>query len=270
MAGPLDDYKRAVAENFDARSDYSRSDIHARLADRLTRLADPRPGERVLDVATGTGFVAVPAARLVGERGRVVGVDISAGMLAQAAEAVAAAGLTNIELVRADAETLDLPAGSFDLVVCASALPYMTDVPAALRRWRALLRPAGRLAFNCWSAQSYATGRLLREVAGRHGILVAVIGADTGTPDRCRAALAAGGFARTEIAAEPTRDYFRVEQLEGVPESAPKNPLFALTPGDAARLNGLREEYAAEAHSASTLERIDAEVGAYFVLAYAP
>ena len=61
---------------------------HARLADRLVRLAAPQPDERVLDIATGTGFVAILAAQLVGERGRVVGVDISAGMLDQAAEAI--------------------------------------------------------------------------------------------------------------------------------------------------------------------------------------
>jgi ubiquinone/menaquinone biosynthesis C-methylase UbiE len=77
----LDEYKRAIAEHFDARTDYSRSKTHARLANRLVRLAAPQPDERVLDIATGTGFVAILAAQLVGERGTVVGVDISTGML---------------------------------------------------------------------------------------------------------------------------------------------------------------------------------------------
>ena len=270
MAEAPVEYKRRVAENFDARTDYSRSDIHARLADRLIRLAAPQPGERVLDIATGTGFVAIPTARLVGERGTVVGVDISSGMLEQASKAVAAEGLSNVDLVLADAETLSCPADSFDLVVCASALPYMVDVPAALRHWHTILRPGGRLAFNCWSEQSWATNRLLRAVAARHGIRVAMVGGDTGTPDRCRAVLAAARFVRPEIVAEPTRDYFAVEQLEGVLESAPKNPLCGITPGDAVRLGNLRDEYAAEVSAASTRQGINTEVGAYFVLAYKP
>jgi cyclopropane fatty-acyl-phospholipid synthase-like methyltransferase len=64
----LDEYKRAIAEHFDARTDYSRSKTHVRLAERLVRLAAPQPDERVLDIATGTGFVAILAAQLVGVR----------------------------------------------------------------------------------------------------------------------------------------------------------------------------------------------------------
>jgi len=146
----LAEYKRAIAEHFDARTDYSRSKTHARLANRLVRLAAPQSDERVLDIATGTGFVAILAAQLVGKRGTVVGVDISTGMLEQATEAIVAAGVSNIELIQADAETLDYSVGSFDLIFCCNALPYMTDVPAALRLWHSLLRPGGRLAFNCW------------------------------------------------------------------------------------------------------------------------
>lgn len=264
----LDEYRRAIAEHFDARTDYSRSKTHARLADRLVRLAAPQPDERVLDIATGTGFVAIRAARLVGERGTVVGVDISTGMLDQAAKAIVAAGVGNIQLMQADAETLDYPAGSFDLIFCCNALPYMTDVPAALRLWHSLLRPGGRLAFNCWAEESYATGHLLRAIAARHGILIAVVGQDTGTPERCRAVLAAAGFVRTEVVAEPTATFFSVEQLEAIPEMAVKNPLYGITPSDASRLSALLDAYMTDARSPSVRECIDAEMGAYFVLAH--
>ena len=152
----LDEYKRAIAENFDARTDYGRSKSHARLADRLVRLAAPQPDERVLDIATGTGFVAILAAQLVGKRGTVVGVDISAGMLDQAATAILAAGVSNVDLIRADAETFD-SAGSFDLIFCCNALPYMTDVPAASSLWHSLLRPGGRLHSTVRAEHSYAT-----------------------------------------------------------------------------------------------------------------
>jgi ubiquinone/menaquinone biosynthesis C-methylase UbiE len=253
---------------FDARTDYSRSEIHARLADRLVRLGAPQPNERVLDIATGTGFVAIPAARLVGERGTIIGVDISAGMLDRAAKAVVAAGVGNVDLVQADAEALDYPAGSFDLIFSCNALPYMTDVPAALRHWHSLLRPGGRLAFNCWAEHSYATGHLLRVIAARHGIEVAVIGQDTGTPERCLSILVAVGFVRPEIVVEPTATFFTTNQLEVFRDLALKNPLYGITPSDASRMSGLRDEYIAEARSLAVRKDIDAEVGAYFVLAH--
>ena len=238
------------------------------MADYFVRLAAPQPGERVLDIATGTGFVSIPAARLVGERGAVVGVDISAGMLKQAAEAVIAAGLSNIDLVQIDAEALDYPAGSFDLITCCNALPYMADVPGALRRWYVLLRPGGRLAFNCWAEDSHAAGHLLRIIAAAHGIRVAVIGKDSGTPERCRAILAAVGFERQEVHVEPTATFFSADRLGDVLEFALKSPLFGIAPSDISRLNDLRDEYMAEARSSSVRESIDAEMGAYFVLAY--
>ncbi len=263
-----DGYKKALASLFDARTDYHRSGSHARVAARLVRLAAPQPNEQVLDLATGTGFVAIPAARLVGAQGMVVGVDISAGMLKQAADAVAAASLSHVSLLQADAECLDYPADSFDLIFCCNALPYMSDVPAALRHWHSLLRPGGRLAFNCWAEHSYVTGRLLRIIAARHGIRVDVIGEDTGTPERCRAVLATAGFSRSEVIAEPTAAYFQADQLETILELAVKNPLYGIAPRDAIRLSGLRDEYIAQARTASVRKAIDTEMGAYFVLAY--
>jgi ubiquinone/menaquinone biosynthesis C-methylase UbiE len=264
----LDTYKRGIAEHFDSRIGYGRSGSHARLAARLVRVAAPQPGERVLDIATGTGFVAIEAARSVGPQGDVVGVDISGGMLDQAAQAVSAADVRNVKLVQADAEALDFPAGTFDLICCCNALPYMTDVPAALRIWHSLLRPGGRLAFNCWAEHSYATGHLLRTIAARHGIRVAAVGRDTGTPERCRAFLTAAGFAHATVAAEATAEYFSPEQLDAIPQMAVMNPLYGITPGDARRLlDHLQDEYLAEARSPSVRERIDAERGAYFVVA---
>jgi len=264
----LDEYKRTIASIFDARTDYSRSKSHARLADRLVRLAAPQPGERVLDIATGTGFVAIRSAQLVGDQGTVVGVDISSGMLHQAAEAIIDAGVSNVSLTQADAETLDCSIGTFDLITCCNALPYMTDVPTALRLWHSLLRPGGRFAFNCWAEHSYATGHLLRTIAARHGVRVAVIGKDTGTPERCRAVLAAAGFVRTEVVVESTAVFFSADQLEAIPEMAVKNPLYGITPSNASRLSDLLDVYITEARSSSVRECIDVEVGAYFVLAH--
>lgn len=264
----LDGYKRAVAEFFDARDNYSRSELHARMASRLVRLAAPQPSERVLDIATGTGFVAIPAARLVGEQGYVLGVDISAGMLEQGARDVMAAGLYNIQLMQADAETLDYPAGSFDLITCCNALPYMRDIPASLRRWHTLLRPGGRLAFNCWTENAHATGHLLRTLAATYGIRVPIVGRETGTPERCRTTVMAAGFAQAEVIVEPSALYLSIEQLGDVLDSALKNPLFGIAPDDVSRLNDLRDIYLAAAHSDAVQKSLKGEMGAYFVLAY--
>lgn len=263
-------YKKAVAEIFDARTDYNLSESHARLADRLLRLAAPQAGEGVLDIATGTGFIAIPAASLVGEYGTVTGVDISAGMLSQAKEAASIASLTNLTLLQADAESLNYPSDSFDLVVCCNALPYMSDVSTALRHWYSLLRPGGRLAFNVWAEDSYATGYLLREIAARYGIRVAVIGQQTGTPERCRTVLADAGFSRPKVVLESTATFFSVSQLEIAPKLLAKNPLYNVRPDDLERVNGLMNEYIAEARSASVRNAIDTEMGAFFVLAHKP
>ena len=100
-----------MAELFDARaSNYDEDNLRARLASRLVDIARPQPGERVLDIATGTGLVAIPTARLIGESGRVVGVDLSKGMLGRASKAVEAEGLGNIELIHIDAEKPAFPA----------------------------------------------------------------------------------------------------------------------------------------------------------------
>lgn len=264
----LSGYKQKIAEIFDARIDYHRSELHAQMANRLVQLAAPQPRESVLDIATGTGFVAIPVAHLVGASGKVVGVDISAGMLAQAKQAVSAAGLSNLKLEQADAEHLDYAPDSFDLVICCNALPYMSDVPAALRHWHSLLRPGGRLAFNCWAEHSYAMGHLVRVVAARHGIRVAVAGQDTGTPERCRDVLTAAGFYRPDVVIEPTGNFFSPDRLAAVFTAVLKNPLYNLAPSEADQLKNLRDEYMEEARSPSVRKNVEAEIGAYFVLAH--
>ena len=142
----------------------------APLSERMLELAGIAPGQRVLDVGTGIGEPAVRAAQRVGPAGTVVAIDLSPGMLAIARERADAAGLANVELIAADADSLDLAAGSFDAVLSRLGLMFMTDVPAGLVRLRELLKPGGRLAAAVWGSPaqgpmvSLPTAVVLREL----------------------------------------------------------------------------------------------------------
>jgi demethylmenaquinone methyltransferase/2-methoxy-6-polyprenyl-1,4-benzoquinol methylase len=94
-------------------------------------------GQRALDVAIGTGLVAREAIGIVGETGRVVGVDPSAGMLGQARKALA------ISAVMGVAEQLPVTEGAFDFVSMGYALRHVSDLRAAFGEFHRVLRPGG-------------------------------------------------------------------------------------------------------------------------------
>lgn len=107
-------------------------------------------GQRVLDVACGTGLVTFAAAKAVGPMGRVVGVDISGQMIDSARRRADVRRVSNASFARMDAEKLDLPDGGFDAVLCALGLMYMPDPAQAVREMRRVLRPGGRLVTAVW------------------------------------------------------------------------------------------------------------------------
>jgi ubiquinone/menaquinone biosynthesis C-methylase UbiE len=105
------------------------------------------PGDRILDVACGTGVVARLAAERVGGTGRVAGLDINPGMLAVARSLPAVAGAV-VAWHRGSALALPFSAAAFDVVLCQLGLQFFPDRPAALREIRRVLVPGGRLALN--------------------------------------------------------------------------------------------------------------------------
>jgi SAM-dependent methyltransferase len=119
--------------------------------DRLVELAGVRAGNRVLDIATGSGEPALTAARAVGPSGRVVAVDMSVGMLAIARERIDAAGLTNVDLVESDAESLLLDPHSFDAALCRWGLMFMPDLDGVVRAMHRALKPGAHFATAVWS-----------------------------------------------------------------------------------------------------------------------
>jgi len=120
--------------------------IGAPLAADLIRLAELRTGERVLDVACGTGVVARLASQQVGATGTVAGLDVNPGMLA-VARSTTPPGMP-IEWREASAESMPYPDASFDAVLCQMGLQFMPDKPLALSEMERVLVQGGRLILN--------------------------------------------------------------------------------------------------------------------------
>lgn len=151
--------KQAVEQTFESLAacyDNPATRFFPFCADRLVDFVKPRPGSKALDVATGTGAVAVPLAQAVGPQGRVAAIDMSAAMLDRAEANIRKMALSNIDLHQMDAERLDFKSGYFHTVVCSYGLFFIPDMQAALRDWVRVLRPAGKLAFTSFEESAFS------------------------------------------------------------------------------------------------------------------
>lgn len=117
---------------------------------RLLAMAALQLGERVLDVACGTGLVTFPAANQVGPTGAVVATDISDRMVQSTRERAAQQGLHHITCSRMDAEALLLPDGIFDVALCGLGLMYVPNAEHALQEMYRTLKPGGRAVAAVW------------------------------------------------------------------------------------------------------------------------
>jgi len=124
--------------------------VTAPVTRRLLEMAAIAPGHRVLDIASGTGEPALPAAELVGPGGRVVLTDQAEEMLAVAREMADARGLTNVEFRLADGEELEAEPESFDAATCRWGIMFMPEPLRCLGRVHSALKPGGRVAFAAW------------------------------------------------------------------------------------------------------------------------
>ncbi|WP_405421844.1 class I SAM-dependent methyltransferase [Streptomyces erythrochromogenes] len=144
-------YKAHVTAAFDrAAGSYDRMGVtfFTPMGRRLVERAAPQPGQRVLDVGCGRGACLFHAAALVGDRGRVLGIDIAPAMIEEARKEAADLGVANVELRVMDGEFPDLPARSFDVVTGSYSLIFFPDARAALPRYAELLADGGRIAFT--------------------------------------------------------------------------------------------------------------------------
>ncbi len=135
-----------AAARYDASWQRPLSSAHRLLVDRLQL----RPGERVLDVACGTGGLACELAAAVGPAGVVVGVDLSQAMVDAANMRAVDAGLPHARFERMDAQALALPDAAFDVVTCCFGLMYLPEPEQALMQMKRVLRLGGRLGLAVW------------------------------------------------------------------------------------------------------------------------
>jgi SAM-dependent methyltransferase len=201
--------------------------------DALIARARPAAGERVVDVGCGCGATALALAPSVAPGGAVVGVDVSAPMLARARDR--AAGLAAVDFVEADAAShaLDPPA---DLLVSRFGVMFFGDPPAAFANLFRMVRPGGRLAFVCWRALADNPWAHVPLDAARDAVAAPAAPADPHAPGpfaladgaRVRALLEGAGFEAVSV------DPFDHDVVLG--ESLDEAVAFAFVAGPVSRL----------------------------------
>lgn len=262
----INEYKQRVIADFNSRTNYD-NEVRYRLANPLVQLAQLQSGQKILDVATGTGIVAIAAAQIIGDQGKVVGVDISRGMLNQAQRKIEAACLQKIELMEADADYLNFSEQSFDVIFCSSAIPWFSDIPGVLRSWYRFLKKGGIVAFSAFE-ESYTTSVVYRAVAQRNGIPMPNVNEILGTPEKCRQLLQQAGFGDIEIKQEQFGDYISLSDVESWWDrnlnNGLGNTLLQLAPE---KVEQCKAEYIAQLEALATEQGIWNDITTFFVLA---
>ena len=185
MSNPAEGYER-----------YMVPVLFAPWASRLVDAANPRPGDRVLDVACGTGIVARQVASRLGAGAAVTGIDANPKMLAVARASADREG-ARIEWREAAAEQLPFPVGTFDRILCQFGLMFFRDRRAAVAEMRRVAaEPGGRVAVSVWQGLDrhpfYAT--LHRVIQDRVGISAIQDIFSMGNVDELTALFSSAGF----------------------------------------------------------------------------
>jgi ubiquinone/menaquinone biosynthesis C-methylase UbiE len=210
--------------------------IFARWAPDMIELAQIRAGQRVLDVACGTGVVTRLLADRVGPGGHVVGLDLSPVMLAAARAGVRNA---NIEWREASAQSIPLPDSAFDAVVCQQGLQFFPDKATALAEMRRVLVPGGQLALAVWRSIEHAPAfqaleqALTRRIGAAKGALPPF---GFGDAEAIRALVVGAGFREVRLRADVkmTRFASAEHMVRSVASGAPSMLGALAEQGDAA------------------------------------
>lgn len=158
--GPMTDngqqVKQSIADVFDRASDtYDRTGVEffGIVGRTLVQRAAVRPGERVLELGCGRGAATVPAAARVGPAGHVLALDLAQGMVSRLRADVEKAGLSQVTCRVGDAEDPGVETEAWDVVLASLVLFFLPDHQRAMRSYRELLRPGGRLALSWFAVE---------------------------------------------------------------------------------------------------------------------
>ena len=152
------DEKQAITSVFDlvaSRYDNPSLRFFPLCADKMVDYAKIKPGNKVLDIATGTGVVALAAAQCLNNRGSVQAIDLSENMIHQAQTKLQTAGIDNVNFQVMDAENLEFKSNTFDVITCSYGLFFMPDMSAALKSWLRVLKPGGKIIFSSFATSAF-------------------------------------------------------------------------------------------------------------------
>lgn len=207
-------YQKIITDSYDERSTvYARSKWHRSLAEQLVDYYPPNKCDSVLDVGTGTGTAAFHCASLVGDCGRVLGIDISQGMITEAKKLKESSQFKNLDFKVSDGEALDYPDNSFNRIYSASSFFWIADKPKALANWNRMLKPGGVLGFHAWPVTSYIFGYIARKVLKKYGIEY-LAHSPTGSIDICKSLLVNAGYSEIDIKEVKEGHYMSLEDAK--------------------------------------------------------
>jgi arsenite methyltransferase len=193
-----------------------------------TAIASLRDGETVLDLGAGAGFDCFIAAHQVGPRGRVIGVDMTADMVARAREHVRKVNATNIEFRLGEIEHLPVADASVDAILSNCVINLSPDKPAVFREAFRVLRAGGRLAIS----DVVATAPIPAELQNQAATLAGCV-SGAALLDDVRAMLAAAGFVAIEVAVAPRSAEIVGSWLPGIERFVASATIEARKPGGA-------------------------------------
>ena len=124
-------------------------------ADRVLSILKPQPGQKVLDVATGTGAFATACAQAVAPGGRIMAIDMSEAMLEKAMAKSHHLGLANIDFFNMDAEQLEFKKDYFDHSVCCFGLFFLPDMKKGLAEWVRVVKTGGNVMFSSFTNEAF-------------------------------------------------------------------------------------------------------------------
>jgi ubiquinone/menaquinone biosynthesis C-methylase UbiE len=184
--------------------------IFDRCAWRLLELLRPSPGDKLLDVGTGAGVVALRAGAWVGPEGQVTGSDVAMALVSLAREAAAEQGIAGVTFCQMDAEQLDFPDASFDAVTCAFSLFQFPDMSRALAEMWRVLKPGGRLGLSNWGPGYFSpVASLQRDLFREFGLRALLTNPIAFRPDALQALLREAAFTGVELVEETDEVWFQ-------------------------------------------------------------